>query len=668
MPLSVYTSDGSLKATLDGAVHGPGSVTNRGIATWNTTDSLYDNLNATIDSGGILQATAYKLPAAVELTEATDAVTVNQGFHTVKAETGTADDLATVNGGSGVLFVTFQAKSGHTITVKNGTGNINLNGGADFALSGDKTLTLFFDGTNWADIGAGGSSISFATPAIALGSAAAAGAASTVIRSDSTIAAFDTTAPTNSAVGDSAAVGVIAFAARRDHVHGREAFATPSIALGSSAAAGAAATLIRSDSTIAAFDATNPHASAPGDSAAVGTAAFAARRDHVHAREAFGASGDIGAETFGVAVAAGSSGKVADAGHVHSLPGLRLVQGRLTLTSGTPVTVTDVTGATTVYFTPYKGNQIMLYDGTKWVTITFTEKSVAVPSTTNELYDIFGVLSSGDLALETLAWNVPSSATIAASGGITNASPRVVTTTANHGFSTDQIVTISGNSVPGNNATWRVGTTTATTFQLLNLDGTNSSAPGSVGNNGTAQRRDENQTRATALTTQDGALVKSGAATRLYLGTIRTTTTSGQCEDSVTHGYLYNYYNRVIRQMSVANATSHVYTSAVWRPWNNDLTNRTDLVMGWLEDNILLGVTAVTTSGAAGNQAWGGVAVDLLNTSHVSGYNATGQTMKTSASVPFMLTSAGYHFLQSVEFATVSDTFVGHTNHPSWLG
>jgi hypothetical protein len=61
---------------------------------------------------------------------------------------------------------------------------------------------------------------SFATPAIVLGTAAAAGAASTVIRSDSTIVAFDATAPTTQAFGDTAATGSAAVAARRDHLHG----------------------------------------------------------------------------------------------------------------------------------------------------------------------------------------------------------------------------------------------------------------------------------------------------------------------------------------------------------------------------------------------------------------------------------------------------------------
>jgi hypothetical protein len=71
-----------------------------------------------------------------------------------------------------------------------------------------------------------GSAASFATPAIVLGTAAAAGAALTVIRSDSTIAAFDATVPTTQAFSDSAATGSAAFAARRDHLHGMPAAGT----------------------------------------------------------------------------------------------------------------------------------------------------------------------------------------------------------------------------------------------------------------------------------------------------------------------------------------------------------------------------------------------------------------------------------------------------------
>jgi hypothetical protein len=67
------------------------------------------------------------------------------------------------------------------------------------------------------------SSTSFGTPAIVLGMAAAAGSAGTAVRTDATIVAFDATVPVTQAFGDSAATGSVAKAARRDHVHGMPA-------------------------------------------------------------------------------------------------------------------------------------------------------------------------------------------------------------------------------------------------------------------------------------------------------------------------------------------------------------------------------------------------------------------------------------------------------------
>lgn len=68
-----------------------------------------------------------------------------------------------------------------------------------------------------------GSSLALATNAIVLGTAAAAGAAATTLRSNDTIAAFDATAPVTQAYSDVAAVGTAAVAARRDHKHGMPA-------------------------------------------------------------------------------------------------------------------------------------------------------------------------------------------------------------------------------------------------------------------------------------------------------------------------------------------------------------------------------------------------------------------------------------------------------------
>lgn len=81
-----------------------------------------------------------------------------------------------------------------------------------------------------------------------------------------------------------------------------------------------------------------------------------------------------------------------------------VVEGRLTLTSGMAVMTADVTAATTLYFTPYKGNRIALYDGTAWELMSFGELSLSVPATTNTLYDVWAYNNSGSVALETTAW------------------------------------------------------------------------------------------------------------------------------------------------------------------------------------------------------------------------------------------------------------------------
>lgn len=83
--------------------------------------------------------------------------------------------------------------------------------------------------------------------------------------------------------------------------------------------------------------------------------------------------------------------------------------GRCTLTSGTAVTTANVTAATTLYYTPYSQaanpNQITLYDGSaRWVTLTLSELSIAVPATTNTMYDVFIDYAAGTHALEAVAW------------------------------------------------------------------------------------------------------------------------------------------------------------------------------------------------------------------------------------------------------------------------
>lgn len=156
--------------------------------------------------------------------------------------------------------------------------------------TGSAGITATYDDAN----GRMNLAVQYAAPNLTLGTANAAGSANTAMRTDATILAFDATAPTTIAFGASAAAGSAGVAARRDHTHAAPAnpvsYATPALTLGTANAGGSASTLIRSDATIAIFDATNPTSVTFGGAVAVGSAAFAARRDHAHAGPTHGAA------------------------------------------------------------------------------------------------------------------------------------------------------------------------------------------------------------------------------------------------------------------------------------------------------------------------------------------------------------------------------------------
>jgi len=79
--------------------------------------------------------------------------------------------------------------------------------------------------------------------------------------------------------------------------------------------------------------------------------------------------------------------------------------GRLTLSSGTPVTTSDVTAAGTLYYTPYTGSTVALYNGSTWIRYPFTERSLSLTLTSGKNYDVFLYDNSGTLTLElSAAW------------------------------------------------------------------------------------------------------------------------------------------------------------------------------------------------------------------------------------------------------------------------
>jgi len=83
-----------------------------------------------------------------------------------------------------------------------------------------------------------------------------------------------------------------------------------------------------------------------------------------------------------------------------------LCTGRLTLTSGLPVTTSDVIAATTIYFTPCKGNFITLYVAGVWTLYSFNELNISVPAVANQCYDVFVYSNAGVPTLYLVSWTI----------------------------------------------------------------------------------------------------------------------------------------------------------------------------------------------------------------------------------------------------------------------
>ncbi len=98
--------------------------------------------DAFIGSTGFL---TYEAPTI--LTEASDAVTVTQTRHIIAAQSGTADDLATMGAHVAGRRITIQADTGDTITVVE-TGDIIVPG-ATIVLDGFDRATFESDGAKW---------------------------------------------------------------------------------------------------------------------------------------------------------------------------------------------------------------------------------------------------------------------------------------------------------------------------------------------------------------------------------------------------------------------------------------------------------------------------------------------------------------------------------------
>lgn len=125
--------------------------------------------------------------------------------------------------------------------------------------------------------------------------------------------------------------------------------------------------------------------------------------------------------------------------------------------------------------------------------------------------------------------------------------------------------------------------------------------------------------RATALTTQDGVLVKSGNTAQRYVGTIYASG-ANTTEDSFAKRYVWNYYNRVARPMRVTEATdTWTYTTAAFRQANGAAANQLDFVVGVAEELVSAEVRAAFSNTNANVISQAGIATEAATTTLAAG-------------------------------------------------
>lgn len=258
-----------------------------------------------------------------------------------------------------------------------------------------------------------------------------------------------------------------------------------------------------------------------------------------------------------------------------------VVEGRLTLQSGTPVSTTDQSG-TVLYFTPYHGSLISLYDGTQWVLYRFTEKSLALSMSSGSNYDVFAVLSGGAVTIEL--------------GGA-----------------------------------WTSDTARAAT---------------------------------SSISLQDGVYVKdvSGApdTSRKYLGTIRAAS-ANTAADTFTQRYVWNYQNKVMRPLRVAdtagggsptNTWTYSTGTKTWRQANAQTSNKVEFVFGITGQILhLFSLGVITNATGSLNYYASGIGIDstTANSSLIYGSGSSTTVIGQAWSEYLDWPGIGYHAANWIE-------------------
>jgi hypothetical protein len=133
-----------------------------GVKTFSSTPKMDAIAEVTSGNGVVVDSLKIKdgsliLPTATELTIASGAITVTQGFHTVDTESDAAtDNLDTINGvAAGQIVYLKAADAARDVVLTNGVGNVYTPAGSSVTLSNTtQGLAVMGDGTNVFVLGA----------------------------------------------------------------------------------------------------------------------------------------------------------------------------------------------------------------------------------------------------------------------------------------------------------------------------------------------------------------------------------------------------------------------------------------------------------------------------------------------------------------------------------
>ncbi len=277
-----------------------------------------------------------------------------------------------------------------------------------------------------------------------------------------------------------------------------------------------------------------------------------------------------------VATACGSVTSVATSGGITGGPitttgtvalGQTRPGGRLTLTTLTPVLTATVSGATTLFYTPYQTDLVPIFDGSAtWTTFVVAELSVAMASSANwasgSIYDWFVINDSGTRRLcSGPAWT---------SG-----------TGRGTGAGTTQLSLQNGIFLNTVSITCRYGA---------------------------------------ASTVTAGALTATYVGTTLMTGNGATGFVFGASASGGTAGVfaVWNAYNRVRFTSTVTDSGSnYTYSSATIRQANASAGNQTTLVIGLPADSISVSVSS-TIGTTSSNNSQGKIGIGVNTTSAFS--------------------------------------------------